>query len=87
MTDPGGPDDPHRTRTDRFAGQYFPARPEPGFSRPNSAPAYYQGRPAHLWITVMRPRRGHTTSATAVTERVAALAAVSPPPPPAGGWK
>jgi hypothetical protein len=26
--------------------------------RPNTAPAYYLGRPARLWITVMRPR-GH----------------------------
>lgn len=24
--------------------------------RPSTAPAYYLGRPAHLWITVMRPR-------------------------------
>jgi hypothetical protein len=23
----------------------------------NKAPAYYQGRPASLWITVMKPRR------------------------------
>lgn len=26
-------------------------------SRPNSAPAYYQGRPACLWINAMKPRR------------------------------
>jgi hypothetical protein len=25
--------------------------------RPNSAPAYYLGHPARLWITVMRPHR------------------------------
>jgi hypothetical protein len=25
--------------------------------RPNSAPAYYQGRPASFWINVMKPRR------------------------------
>ena len=25
--------------------------------RPNTAPAYYLGHPAALWITVMRPRR------------------------------
>jgi hypothetical protein len=25
--------------------------------RPNSAPAYYLGRPAGLWLTVMRARR------------------------------
>ena len=34
-----------------------PAEPEPGFSRPNTAPAYYLGHPAALWITIMRPRR------------------------------
>jgi hypothetical protein len=25
-------------------------------SRPNTAPAYYLGHPAHLWITVMGPQ-------------------------------
>lgn len=40
----------------------FPAGPEPGISRPSTAPAYYLGRPARLWITVMRPRRRRTTS-------------------------
>ena len=38
----------------------FPADPEPGFSRPAAAPAYYLGRPARVWITVMRSRRGAT---------------------------
>ncbi len=42
--------------------RHFPAEPEPGFSRPNTAPAYYLGHPARLWITVMRPRCRHTTS-------------------------
>lgn len=32
------------------------AVPEPEISRPNTAPAYYLGHPAHLWITVMRPQ-------------------------------
>ena len=27
---------------------------------PNSAPAYYQGRPASLWINVMKPCRRPT---------------------------
>jgi hypothetical protein len=40
----------------------FPAGPEPGISRPSTAPAHYLGRPARLWITVMRPRRRRTTS-------------------------
>ena len=34
-----------------------PAAPERETSRPNTAPAYYLGHPAHLWITVMRARR------------------------------
>jgi hypothetical protein len=45
-----------------IADRDFPAEPEPEISRPNTAPAYYLGRPARLWITVMRPRRGRTTS-------------------------
>jgi hypothetical protein len=40
----------------------FPAGPEPGISRPSTTPAYYLGRPARLWITVMRPRRRRSTS-------------------------
>jgi hypothetical protein len=39
----------------------FPAKPEPEVSRPNTAPAYYLGHPARLWITVMRPRPRRTT--------------------------
>lgn len=39
-----------------------PAGPEPEIIRPNTAPAYYLGRPARLWITVMRPRHRPTTS-------------------------
>jgi hypothetical protein len=50
-----------RDGTDGFAVQHSPAEPEPAFSRPSTAPAYYLGRPARLWITVMRPRRRHTT--------------------------
>ena len=30
--------------------------------RPNTAPAYYLGRPFALWVTAMRPRRRPTTS-------------------------
>jgi hypothetical protein len=39
-----------------------PAEPERTGRRPNTAPAYYLGHPARLWITVMRRRRRHTTS-------------------------
>jgi hypothetical protein len=42
----------------------FPAEPERNGRRPNGAPAYYLGRPAIMWITAMRPRRGRTTSVT-----------------------
>ena len=51
-----------RDGRDGSATRHFPAEPEPGFSRPNTAPAYYLGHPARLWVTVMRPRRRHTTS-------------------------
>ena len=46
--------------TGEIAVRDFPAGPEPGISRPSTAPAYYLGRPARLWITVMRPRRRRT---------------------------
>jgi hypothetical protein len=45
----------------RTAALNFPAEPEPEISRPNTAPAYYLGHPARLWITVMRPRSRCTT--------------------------
>jgi hypothetical protein len=31
-------------------------------ARPNSAPAYYQGRPVRLWLSAMRSRRSLTAS-------------------------
>ena len=40
----------------------YPAGPDPDFSRHSTAPASYLGRPARLWITVMRPRHERTTS-------------------------
>ena len=43
--------------TDGFAVRHFPAEPERRHRRPNTAPAYYLGHPAALWMTVMRPRR------------------------------
>ena len=51
-----------RHGTDGSAIQHFPAEPEPEFSHPNTAPAYYLGHPARLWITAMRPRHSRTTS-------------------------
>jgi hypothetical protein len=41
---------------------YVAAEPDPRASRPNCAPAYYQGRPASLWIHLMKPRRGRTAA-------------------------
>jgi hypothetical protein len=41
----------------------IPAGPERTDRRPNTAPAYYLGHPASLWISVMRPRRRRTASA------------------------
>jgi hypothetical protein len=37
-----------------------PAEPERDARRPNTAPAYYLGHPAALWITAMRLRRRRT---------------------------
>ena len=45
-----------------FAVSAFPVEPEREVPRPNSAPAYYLGRPAHVWITAMRPGSGRTAS-------------------------
>jgi hypothetical protein len=44
------------------AGGAFSAEPGRDIARPNSAPAYYQGRPVHLWLSAMRPRRSRTAS-------------------------
>jgi hypothetical protein len=35
----------------------LPAEPGRRARRPNTAPAYYLGRPAALWMSAMRPRR------------------------------
>ena len=40
----------------------LPSEPEPGIPRPNTAPAYYLGRPARLWITATRPHPRHPES-------------------------
>ena len=81
-----------RDSADGSAVRDIPAEPQPGFSRPNTAPAYYLGHPARLWITVMRPRRRDTTSRHAMptvtggrkqTPGTAALLTVAEPKPPA----
>ena len=40
----------------------FPGTPERTARRPNTAPAYYLGRPARLWITATRSHRGGCAS-------------------------
>jgi hypothetical protein len=40
----------------------IPTKPAPKILRPNTAPVYYLGHPADLWITVMRQRRISVTS-------------------------
>ena len=74
-----------RDGTDGFAVRHSPAEPEPGFSRPSTAPAYYLGHPARLWITVMRPRRRRTTSRhvmqTATGGEEQAPSGMTAPPP------
>ncbi len=51
-----------------------PARPWREDFHPSTAPAYYLGRPARLWITVMRPRRncpaaGHALEAVTAADK------------------
>ena len=41
-----------------------PGKPEWNARRQNTAPAYYLGHPASLWITAMRPRSRRTASVT-----------------------
>src|SRR5271169_741429 len=62
VTSRAGRDSLQRGHDDRrggggFAVRHSPAEPERRDRRPNTAPAYYLGHPAALWITAMRPRR------------------------------
>ena len=56
----------------------FSAEPGPDIARPNSAPAYYQGRPVRLWISAMRPRRSRTASHN-VLEAITGYSERTPP--------
>jgi len=51
---------PRHTRPDPGAPpavRHRPTQPEQENSRPDTAPAYYLGRPARLWLSATRPRR------------------------------
>ena len=53
----------HYARVDGTGGfvvHDVPEQPHPRILRSNCAPAYYQGRPASLWINAMKPRRRRT---------------------------
>jgi hypothetical protein len=55
--------DDGRDGTGTSAVRGLSAGPKADGSRPNTAPAYYLGRPASLWITALRTTRGHPMSA------------------------
>ena len=50
----GSHDGPHGTGGSLIQD---PGGPGQAIRRPNTAPAYYLGRPASLWITALSPRR------------------------------
>ena len=67
VTSPAGRDSLQRGHDGPHGGgasalRHFPARPERRDCRPNTAPAYYLGHPAAMWIIAMRPRRRPTAS-------------------------
>ena len=63
VASPAGRDSLQRGHDDRRGGggsalRDFPAKPGWNARRPNTAPAYYLGHPAALWITAMRRSTG-----------------------------
>ena len=58
--------------------QHFPPFRSRVFSRPNTAPAYYLGHPARLWLTVMRLRRTPSRQGDPVTADRAETACTTP---------
>ena len=66
VTSRAGRDSVQRGHDDRRGGgsalRDFPTRPGRNARRPNTAPAYYLGHPAALWIIAMHPRRRRTAS-------------------------
>jgi hypothetical protein len=64
------------------------AEPEHSVSRPHGAPAYYQGRPASLWIKVMKPRHPKAAEPNDIEQPhglLCGLVAGCPLPCPGGG--
>jgi len=59
--------------TGELAVHDVPGQPDPHVSRPNCSPAYYQGRPASLWINSMKPRRTRERRDSATRAVVALL--------------
>jgi hypothetical protein len=59
-----------RGASGRLPVQAFGGKPEQRIPRPATAPAYYLGRPARVWITAMRPRRARSASDQPVTAAV-----------------
>ena len=62
---------PRYTRLDRGARsavRHLPEQRQQGAFRPNTAPFYYMGRPAGLWITAMTPHRRRKPLAVAQTQ-------------------
>jgi hypothetical protein len=55
-------------RGDGPAVRHLPGQPDREASRPNTAPAYYLGRPAWLWLSATRPRRRPAPLAAAQTQ-------------------
>ena len=75
-----GSDSLQRGHDGRHGGSGAALRDVPGAAertvrRPNSAPAYYLGHPAALWITAMRPRRRRPASRDLIEATVSGDAA------------
>ena len=67
VTSPAGRDSLQRGHDGRHgrrgsALRDIPAEPDRNARRPNTAPPYYLGHPAAMWIIAMRPRRRPTAS-------------------------
>jgi hypothetical protein len=50
-----------------------PATPRPRPGRPATAPAYYLGRPASVWIAIARRRVGRAAGAEAASQQTAGV--------------